>query len=145
MKKLIGTMAAIAVAFSASAAFAGVYVTGPLPSEFTGGSIPTDPDLMKAMGKSSKEGSKLAAGVAKCFSKGAKNVSKGNPSGVDTCIHSTKKGVLVKYEAKVAGITPDAPCALVGAGQTVLAITKTFNANIYCQSPSGAFIDQASF
>ena len=147
MKKFIGTMTAFAVALSASAALAGVYVSGPLPSEFDGGYVPTDPDMMKAMGKSSKEGTKLSGGVSKCFSKGAKNVSKGKPSGVDTCINNSKKGVLAKYIAKRSGITPLPPCssAPATAGGIVTALVKAFNPQIYCQSPSGAFLDVAQF
>ena len=44
MKKLIGTTTAFAVALWASAALAGVYVSGPLPSEFSGGTIGPNPD-----------------------------------------------------------------------------------------------------
>ena len=147
-------MAAFAVAFSASAAMAGVYVTGSLPSEFDGGFgtgsgfLPSDPDVFKALGKSSKEGSKLSAGVAKCFSKGAKNVSKGSPSGVDTCINNSKKGVLTKYNAKYASIdskSPLPPCH-INRGATIAYLSGAyFNPQIYCQSPSGAFIDEAGF
>ena len=148
MKKLLGTMAAFAVAFSASAAMAGVYVTGALPSEFGGGTLPSDPDVFKAIGKSSKEGSKLSAGAAKCYSKGAKNVSKGSPSGVDTCINNSKKGVLTKYNAKYASIdskSPLPPCH-INRGATIAYLSGAyFNPQIYCQSPSGAFIDEAGF
>ena len=145
MKKFIGTMTAFAVALSASAALAGVYVSGPLPSEFDGGYVPTDPDMMKAMGKSSKEGTKLSGGVSKCFSKGAKNVSKGKPSGVDTCLNNSKKGVVPKYVAKTSGISPLPPCTMDSGGGVVVALVKTFNPQIYCQSPSGAFLDVAGF
>ena len=156
MKKLIGTMAAVAVAFSFSAASAGVYVSGPLPSEFSvsgltgpgqSGTLPPDPDVFKAQGKASKEGSKLVAGLSKCYSKGAKNVSKGSPSGVDTCLHDAKKGVITKYLAKVAGITPLPPCSNSGAGSvaSINPLVQSFNSNLNCQSPSGAFIDTGLF
>ncbi len=150
MKKFLGTMTAIAVAaLIATPAMAGTYAAGPLPSEFGGGEIPADPDVFKAIGKASKEGSKLSSGAAKCYSKGAKNVSKGSPSGVDTCINNTKKGVLEKYEAKVSGIlakSPLPPCHdFLADGGLIVGLVKGFNPLIYCQSPSGAFIDQASF
>ena len=146
MKKLIGTMTALAVALSASAALAGVYVSGPLPSEFSGGSISPNPDIDKNQGKGYKEGSKLAAGISKCLSKGAKNFTKGKATGVDTCINDTKKGVLTKFSSKVSGLSPTAPCALgTAAGPSVLAIVKGLNSALYCQSPSGAFIDGAQF
>ena len=147
MKKFLGTMTALAVALSASAAMAGVYVTGALPSEFNGGYIPGDPDVFKASGKASKEGSKLASGAAKCFSKGAKNVSKGSPSGVDTCINNSKKGVLTKFNAKYASIdskSPLPPCH-INRGDLIVALVQGFNPLINCQSPSGAFIDEAGF
>lgn len=148
MNKFIGTLAALAVAFSASAAMAGVYVSGPLPSEFAGGFVSPNPDVFKTVGKSSKEGAKLSGGASKCFSKGAGNVSKGKPSGVDTCINNSKKGVLTKYNAKIAKIMSKSkvpPCALTGAGPIVVGLVKGFNPLIYCQSPSGAFLDQAGF
>ena len=147
MKKFIGTMAAFAVALSASAALAGVYVSGPLPSEFAGGAIPANPDTLKSIGKSSKEGSKLVGGISKCYSKGAKNVSKGNASGVDACLNDASKGVITKYLSKVAGITGLPPCSGAGpaAVAQILPIVKGFNGLIYCQSPSGAFLDNSSF
>ena len=146
MKKLIGTMTALAVALSASAALAGVYVSGPLPSEFSGGSISPNPDINKSQGKGYKEGSKLASGISKCLSKGAKNFTKGKATGVDTCINNTKKGVIPKFNSKISGLSPSAPCALgTAAGPAVLAIVKGLNSALYCQSPSGAFIDGAQF
>ncbi len=149
MKKFLGTMTALAVALSASAAMAGVYVSGPLPSEFAGGFVTPNPDVFKAVGKASKEGSKVASGASKCYSKGAKNASKGSASGVDACLNDAKKGVLTKYDAKIASIaskSPLPPChnfALDGA--LINTLVKTFNPSIYCQSPSGAFIDQSVF
>ncbi|MDG2307345.1 MAG: hypothetical protein P8R42_22390 [Candidatus Binatia bacterium] len=156
MKKFLGTMTALAVALSASAAMAGVYVSGPLPSEFTNlvpslssGFIPPNPDVFKAVSKASKEGSKLAGGLSKCFSKGAKSVSKGSASGVDTCINDAKKGVLTKYFAKIASIASKSPLPACHNfaldGNLIRVLTKTFNPQVYCQSPSGAFIDHAGF
>jgi len=147
MKKFLGTMTVLAIGLSASVAMAGFYISGPLPSEFSGGSVPSNPDLMKAMGKGQKEGSKLAAGLAKCYSKGAANFSKNKATGVDACIHNTKKGVVTKYLAKAGSLTPTAPCALdVNASAGLVgSLVKSFNPLIYCQSPSGAFIDQAAF
>lgn len=150
MKKFLGTMTAFAVAaLFAAPAMAGVYVTGPLPSEFGGGYITPNPDVFKAVGKASKEGSKLAGGAAKCYSKGSKNVSKGSPSGVTECITNSKKGVLTKYTAKVQGIyakSPLPPCHnFVSDGNLIVSLVKGFNPLIYCQSPSGAFLDQAAF
>ena len=146
MKKFIGTMTAFAVALSASAALAGVYVSGPLPSEFSGGSISPNPDINKNQGKGYKEGSKLAQGILKCLSKGAKNFTKGKASGLDTCVNNSKKGVIPKFNAKVAGLTPSAPCSLgTAAGTSLNAIVRGLNAVWYCQSPSGAFIDGAQF
>ena len=146
MKKFIGTMTAFAVALSASAALAGVYVSGPLPSEFSGGYISPNPDINKSQGKGYKEGSKLAGGIAKCLSKGAKNVSKGKAAGLNTCLNDSKKGVIPKFNAKVAGITPGADCSLgTAAGGSVLSIIKGLNSTYYCQSPSGAFVDGVLF
>ncbi len=150
MKKLIGTMTALVVALSASVALAGTYVSGPLPSEFTGGYLPPDPNAYKAIAKSSTEGSKLAGGLSKCYSKGAKNVSKGLPSGVNECISNSKKGVVTKYlakQAKIASKSPLPPCGIGGttAANLLTVLVSSFNGVVYCQSPSGAFLDLASF
>lgn len=149
MKKFLGTMTALAFALSATAAMAGVYASGPLPSEFGSGFVSPNPDVFKAAGKASKEGSKLAKGASKCYSKGASNISKGKASGVDACLHNSKKGVLTKYAAKVAGIAVKSPlpaCHNFQAdGPYIAGLVKGFNAITYCQSPSGAFIDQAGF
>ena len=88
----------------------------------------------------------LAGGIAKCLSKGAKNVSKGKADGLNTCLNDTKKGVIPKFNAKVAGITPGADCSLgTSAGTSVLNIIKGLNSTYYCQSPSGAFVDGVLF
>ena len=149
MKKFLGTMTAFAVALSASAAMAGVYVSGPLPSEFGGGYVSPNPDVFKAVGKASKEGSKLSAGLIKCFSKGASNVSKGKASGVDTCLNNSKKGVVPKYLAKIASTASKSPMPACHNfaldGNLIRTIVKAFNPSIYCQSPSGAFLDTAAF
>lgn len=149
MKKFLGTMTALAFALSASAAMAGVYASGPLPSEFAAGHVSPNPDVFKAAGKASKEGSKLAGGAAKCFSKGASNVSKGKLSGVDTCMNNTKKGVTAKYAAKILKISTKSTLPAChnfqNDGPFIAGLVKGFNPLVYCQSPSGAFIDQAGF
>ena len=151
MKKFVSTTVALALALSASVALAGTYVTGPLPSEFGGGFIPTDPAILKNVQKASKEGAKLAASVEKCYSKGAANYSKGKPTGVSSCLNDLSKGVLIKYAAKIQGIATKAPglppCHnYVADGALIAGLVKGFNPQVYCQSPSGAFVDgTASF
>ncbi len=150
MKRFVTTTLTLAIALSASVALAGTYVTGPLPSEFGGGFIPTNPSILKNVQKASKEGAKLSASVEKCYSKGAANYSKGKPTGVSTCLNDPAKGVLPKYVAKVQGIAAKAPglppCAgTPGAnGATIASLVKGFNSLVYCQSPSGAFVDGTS-
>ncbi|MBY0275561.1 hypothetical protein K2Z84_09470 [Candidatus Binatia bacterium] len=146
MKRILGTAAAIALALSASAAFAGTYVSGPLPTEFGGGYVPPDPAILKNVQKASKEGAKLAASVEKCYSKGAANYSKGKATGVETCLNDLDKGVLIKYAAKIQSINQKAPglppCHnYVGDGLLIAGLVKGFNGSTYCQSPSGAFVD----
>ena len=146
MKKFVSTTVALALALSASVALAGTYVTGPLPSEFGGGFIPTDPAILKNVQKASKEGAKLAASVEKCYSKGAANYSKGKATGVSTCLNDPAKGVLPKFSAKIAGIAAKAPglppCHnFAGDGALIAGLVKGFNPQVYCQSPSGAFVD----
>ena len=154
MKKFLGTATTIAVAFTASAALAGVYNSGPLTSEFSNGPqgpgyVSPNPDVFKAAGKASKSISKLASGLFKCYSKGAGNVSKGKPSGVDTCVNNSKKGVVPKYLAgisKQASKSPLPACHnFVNDAAYVRTLVKTFNPNVYCQSPSSAFLDNVTF
>ena len=146
MKKFVSTTVALALALSASVALAGTYVTGPLPSEFGGGFIPTDPAILKNVQKASKEGAKLAASVEKCYSKGAANYSKGKATGVSSCLNDLSKGVLIKYAAKIQGIATKAPglppCHnYLADGALIAGLVKGFNPQVYCQSPSGAFVD----
>ena len=151
MKRFVSTTVALALALSASAAFAGTYVTGALPSEFGGGFIPPNPAILKNVQKAAKEGAKLAASVEKCYSKGAANYSKNKATGVSTCLNDPSKGVLPKYTAKINGIAAKAPglppCHnYAGDGAVIATLVKGFNALTYCQSPSGAFVDgTASF
>jgi hypothetical protein len=151
MKRFVSTTVALALAVSASAAFAGTYVTGPLPSEFGAGFIPPDPAVLKNVQKAAKEGAKLAASVEKCYSKGAANYSKGKATGVTTCLSDPSKGVLPKFTAKINKIASKAPglppCHnFVADGPLIAGLVKGFNGLTYCQSPSGAFVDgTASF
>ena len=149
MKKLLAISAGIAFALSASVASAGVYVSGALPSEFAGGYVSPNPDVFKAAGKASKENAKLAAGLGKCYSKGAGNISKGKASGVDSCVNNTKKGVIPKFLAKIAKTASKSPLPACHNFQvdapTIRALVKGFSGIVYCQSPSGAFLDQADF
>ncbi len=146
MMKWLSTTVALAVALSASVAMAGTYVTGPLPSEFGGGFIPPDPGILKNVQKANKEGAKLAASVEKCYSKGAANFSKGKATGVAACLSDPTKGVIPKFVAKINKIASKAPglpdCHDFAAdGNLIATLVKGFNALVYCQSPSGAFVD----
>jgi len=145
-KSIVGITVAFALALSAAAASAGTYVTGALPSEFGGGFIPPDPAVLKNVQKASKEGAKLAASVEKCYSKGAANYSKGKATGVTACLNDLSKGVLIKYAAKIQNINQKAPglppCHnYAGDGVLIAGLVKGFNGLVYCQSPSGAFVD----
>jgi len=147
----IAVAAAATVALATGDALAGTYVTGPLPSEFGGGFVPPNPAVLKNVQKASAEGAKLAASVEKCYSKGAANFSKGKATGVNTCLSDPSKGVLPKFQAKIAGIAGKAPglpnCHNFAAdGAIIASLVKGFNGAVYCQSPSGAFVDgTASF
>jgi hypothetical protein len=146
MKKFVSTTVALALALTASASLAATYVSGPLPSEFGGGFIPPNPGILKNVQKASKEGAKLAASVEKCYSKGAANFSKGKATGVSTCLNDPSKGVLPKFNSKISGIAAKAPglpnCHNFAAdGAIIASLVKGFNPSVYCQSPSGAFVD----
>ena len=150
MKRFLSTTLTLAVALSATVALAGTYVTGPLPSEFGGGYIPTNPAILKNVQKASAEGAKLSASIEKCYSKGAANYSKNKPTGVSACLNDLSKGVLIKYAAKIQGIATKAPglppCHnYLADGALIAGLVKGFNPSVYCQSPSGAFIDGEAF
>jgi hypothetical protein len=147
--QILATTIACALALTATAAVAGTYVTGDLPSEFGAGFIPPNPAILKNVQKASKEGAKLAASVEKCYSKGASNYSKGKATGVQACLNDLDKGVLIKYAAKIQSINQKAPglppCHnYVGDGVLIASLVKGFNGQVYCQSPSGAFVDGSS-
>lgn len=136
-------LAAALVALASSAAFAGTYLTGPLPSEFGGGFIPPNPAVLKNVQKATKESAKLAASVEKCFAKGAANFSKGKATGVGTCLNDPAKGVLPKFQAKIAGIAGKAPglppCHDFAAdGNLIAGLVKGFNSLTYCDGGTTA-------
>ncbi|MDG2305678.1 MAG: hypothetical protein P8R42_13750 [Candidatus Binatia bacterium] len=138
-----------AVALFATSAQAGTYLGGaPLPAEFGFiGLIPFDAETFDATNKHQKFSSKLAASMAKCFSKGARNVSKGKDSGLDACLNDPRKGVVPKYLARVDALAPRPWCMPNGSSyvQKVLAFTRDINRDYYCESPSGAFLDPIVF
>ena len=146
IKKFLGITIALGFAFASSAAFAGTYVSGPLPAEFGGGFVSPVPNVFKNVQKASKEGAKLAASVEKCYSKGALNFSKNKATNVSDCLNGPTKGVIPKFVAKINKIAAKAPglppCHdYVADGATIATLVKGFNPQVYCQSPSGAFVD----
>jgi hypothetical protein len=133
------------MAFAATTASAG-YVPGPLPAgTFGGGTVPANDDVFKDEQKAAGAGSKLASSAAKCYSKGAKNVSKGNPDGVAACLgtgNPAGKGALDKYAKKIGSLSNLPACHdYAGDGNLIAALVKSFQAGVYCASPSGAFVD----
>ena len=57
--------------------------------------------------------------------------------------------MLIKYAAKIQGIATKAPglppCHnYLADGALIAGLVKGFNPSVYCQSPSGAFIDGSS-
>ena len=129
--------AVVLVAGAAGIAAAGTYVNGTLPSEFGGGFVPSDPAVLKNVQSASKESAKLAASLEKCWAKGAANFAKGKPTGVDVCLNDPRKGVIPKFNAKIAKIVAKSPglppCHdFVAGGATIATIVKGFNATTYC-------------
>ena len=121
------------VANTVKASNAEVYCDGTtaLPAEFGGGFLPPDSDTQKNVQKASKELAKLWASIEKCYSKGVGNFSKAKADGVTTCLTDPAKGVITKYQAKIAGITLP-PCADFATLQAqVEGISKAAN-NQYC-------------
>lgn len=151
MKRILGAVTALAVTAAAGVAIAAYSGGVPLPAEFGGGQLPASQDDFKAEQAVAGELSKLAAAVAKCNNKGAKNVSNGKPSGVTACVgtfNPANKGATDKYAAKIAKInakTPIPSCLNASLqGSIVATLTAGFNPIVYCGSPSGAFLDGAA-
>ena len=96
--------AVVVVAGAAGIAAAATYVDGSLPSEFGGGFVPPDSAVLKNVQTASKESAKLAASLEKCWAKGAANFAKGKPTGVDACLNDPRKGVIPKFNEKIAKI-----------------------------------------
>jgi hypothetical protein len=150
MRKVLGSLTALAVTAAASAAFAGTYVSGPLPAGTfgSGAFVAADSNTFKAEQKVAGELSKLAAALSKCYSKGAKNFSVGKADGVAACIgtfNAAGKGATDKYAGKIAKITGIPSCLNTSsAGNSVASIVKAFNPIVLCASPSGAFVDGSS-
>jgi hypothetical protein len=148
LKKFLGAVAVMAFAATTASA---AYIPGPLPTGvFGGGTVPGNDDVFKDEQKAAGAGSKLAGAVAKCYSKGAKNVSKGNPDGVAACIGTGDplgKGALDKYAKKINSLPALPDChdySVAGDGTLIAALVKGFQAGVYCSSPSGAFVDGAA-
>jgi hypothetical protein len=149
MRKVLGSFTALALTAAASVAFAGTYVSGPLPGgTFGGGFIAANASVFKAEQSVGGELSKLGSAISKCYSKGAKNISSGKADGVAACIgtfNAANKGATDKYAAKLTKIANIPSCLnALGEGSNVAAVVKAFNPMVLCQSPSGAFIDGSS-
>lgn len=139
----------LAVALSAGPALAGTYVSGPLPSEFGGGFVPPSPDILKNLQKASKLTAKFGAAVEKCYSKGAANVSKGKDSGLLECLLSEPRGVVARHITKIGAIAAKPPglppCYdFEVPGVEIFDAITGLQSLVYCQSPSGAFLDGAA-
>ena len=138
LKKFLG--AAAVMAFAATTAMA-AYTPGPLPF---GGFVPQDKNTFKAEQKAAGAGAKLAAAVAKCYSKGAKNVSVDKPDGVAACVgtgNPAGKGALDKYAKALSGLALPSCHDYEADGDLIAALVAGFQPNVYCASPAGAFVD----
>jgi hypothetical protein len=123
------------------------YLPGPLdPGVFSGGTVPVSPLRFKNEQKAAGAEAKLAAAVAKCYVKGAKNLSSGKFDGVANCLgtgNPAGTGALDVYAATIDGLTLPGCHAygVPGDGSLIAALVKGFQPGIYCTSPSGAFVD----
>ncbi len=140
LKRTLSGLAAIAICATSAAA---AYTPGPLPeSTFGGGYVPPDALVLKDEQKAHTAGAGHAVKAANCYAKGVSNVANGKPDGVATCL-STANAV---YEGKLAKLLYLPDCHDYAADDDVInAIVKAFNPGVYCDSPSGAFIDTATF
>ncbi len=140
LKRTLSGLAAIAICATSAAA---AYTPGPLPSDtFGGGYVPADALVLKDEQKAAKAGALHAVKVTGCYAKGVTNVANGKPDGVAACIQKSTE----VYDLKLAALLNLPDCHDYSADAPVIsALVKTFNPGVYCESPSGAFIDSATF
>jgi hypothetical protein len=149
--------AVLLVAALSAVAFGDTYIPGPLPPEFGGGFIPPNRNVFKNI-QTVQTGlllghfvvktprSEIFERVEKCYAKGALNFSRGKASGVGACINDPSKGVLPRYINLVNAAQNKGPglplCHDYALDGYILAtLARAFNPLVYCQSPSGAFLD----
>ena len=148
-KTVIGAALVVATWCLAQPATAGTYIPGPFPSEMSGGFVPPAELTLKGEQRASREVANLVRAVGKCFRVGAINVSRGRASKVNNCL-SGNHGALVRYNRQIDRIGARhslPPCAagpLAAAPSTIVDLVKGFNGQVFCQSPSGAFLDGVS-
>jgi hypothetical protein len=119
----------------------------PLPSEFGGGNYNyLEPKEFKAAQRLQGNLGKAAFAVSRCYAKSAGKFAKGSYTAADlnSCIQRAND----QYDAKSNNLSL-ANCNTAGDGiqgdfDTVAAAMKGLNAAIYCQSPSGAFLDEVT-
>ncbi len=118
------------------------------PGGLQGGFVPDATDNKTEQGVS-KVIIKHVGAVSKCALKGVGNLVKAKPDGVTACITSARTKAdasIAKLQAAINTLTP-ADC-LQGANaaspvllDVVTALTLGFNGDLFCASPSGAFLN----
>ena len=123
--------------------------TTPLPAGFAGGFQPTTAATFKAESLVAKALIKHSAAVTKCASKGVTNLVKGAgvggpDGGLNVCLNDPAKGATTKTNASLAKIVGIPTCLAtnpLATANTVTALTLAFNPQVFCASPSGAFLN----
>lgn len=118
------------------------------PGGLQGGFVPDATDN-KTEQSTSKVLIKHVGAVSKCALKGVGNLIKAKPDGVTTCITTARTKAdasIAKLQTAINTLTP-ADC-LKGANAAspnlldlVTALTLSFNSDLFCASPSGAFLN----
>lgn len=124
---------------------ASAHLPGPLdPGVFGGGTVPLSPQRFRSEQKAAGAEAKLAAMVAKCYEKGAKNVSAGKADDVADCLgtgNPAGSGALDRYASTISGLSLPSCHDYTADGPLIAALAKAFQPVQYCSSPAGAFLD----
>ena len=124
------------------------YSSGPLPPEFTNPGdqawLPTEPKMFVNQMAISKEQTKLLQRSAKCYTIGAKNYSKGNPTLLFACLASVEAKYQLKLE-KIRTKPEGLPVCHAYEEEAALSMDSIGAAipDLLCASPEGAFVDGA--
>ncbi|HAC81622.1 MAG: hypothetical protein P8K76_04515 [Candidatus Binatia bacterium] len=104
--------------------------------------VPEGSSVQRNLASASKELARLSTSFEKCHSKGVRNVAKGKPHKLESCLGRAQ----ARFESKLRTIENkgDGLPGCANFRQMALAIgldRQSLNAQQYCASPAGAMVD----